>query len=236
MNEKLKEILIHELETELGVVKKINVQQIADQIYNIGFQCIMCGKCCRRDFGDNRVAITTTEIHNIENESDLKWEEIAEPFITEAESPEEECKINSADGLIDEDGNIHTFGWMLKRKKNGDCSFIPDDATNNRCGIYKLRPLLCSTYPFYIEGFKLNTSECEGIGKEISHQESCELAELVLKRYILELEDTILTYKNYIGFKTGDNSLNIAESDLKQGYLNYIIHYSEGSCRIRKKI
>nr|WP_321497074.1 YkgJ family cysteine cluster protein [uncultured Methanolobus sp.] len=236
MNENLKEILIRELKQELDSAKKITVRQIADEIHNIGFKCIMCGKCCRRDCGDNRVAITTTEIHNIENESDLEWEEIAEPFVAEVESPEEECEINSADGLIDEDGNIHTFGWMLRRKENRDCSFIPDDDTDNRCRIYKIRPLLCSTYPFYMEELKLNTSECEGIGEEIGLKESYELAELLLKRYILELEDTILTYKNYNGFKTGENGRNIAGSHLKQGYLNYVVHYSEGSYRIVKNI
>lgn len=236
MNENVKEILVRELEAELDSAKKISVQEIADEIHNMGFQCLMCGKCCRRDSGDNRVAITIKEIHNIENQSNLTLEEIAEPFVMETESSEEECKINAADELIDEDGNIHTFGWMLRRKDNGDCSFIPDDTTDHRCSIYKLRPLLCSTYPFYMEELRLNTSECEGIGKEIGSQESYELAELLLKRYILELEDTILTYKNYNGFETGENGQNIAESCLKQGYLSYIVHYSEGSYRIVKNI
>jgi hypothetical protein len=236
MNENLKEILIDELQSELGEARKINVQQLANEIQNIGFQCMICGKCCRRDFGDNRVAISTSEIHNIESQSDLRLEEIAEPFVAEVETPEEECEINEADGLIDEDGNIHTFGWMLRRKENRDCSFIPDETTDNKCRIYKLRPLLCSTYPFYMEGLKLNTSECEGLGKEIGTQQSYELAELLVKRYILELEDTILTYKNYNGFRTGENGRIIAESYLKQGYLNYIVHYSEGSYRIVKNI
>jgi hypothetical protein len=236
MNENLKEILICELEAELDAAKKISVQEIADEIYSTGFQCLMCGKCCRRDFGDNRVAVTTTEIHTIESNYNIRWEEIAEPFVAETKSREEECETNAADGLIDEEGNIHTFGWMLRRKKNRDCSFIPDDTTNHRCEIYKLRPLLCSTYPFYMEGLKLNTSECEGLGKEIGAQESYALAELVLKRYILELEDNILTYKNYNGFETGENGKNIAESCLKQGYLNYVVHYSEGSYRIVRNI
>ena len=234
MNEKLKEMLIHNLETELNAAKKIDVQQIADEIQKIGFQCLMCGKCCRKKYGDNRVALTPEEIRKIQEESKLKWEDIAEPFTIEVGSAEEECRNLANEGMVDEDGNIHTFGWMLRRKESKDCSFIPDGTTDNHCEIYKLRPLLCSTYPFYMEGLKLNTSECEGIGKQIGTQESFELAELVLRRYIMELEDTILTYKKYTGLKAGENCLNIAESGLKQGYLNYIVHYSEGSSKIRK--
>lgn len=236
MNDNLKEILINELVAELDAAKEISVQQIADEIHNIGFKCLMCGKCCRRECGDNRVAITATEIHTIKDNCSLRWEEIADPFVAESETPEEECEINAADGLIDEEGNIHTFGWMLHRKENNDCSFIPDDTTDHKCRIYNLRPLLCSTYPFYMEGLKLNTSECEGIGRAMDKRESYELAELLLKRYIMELEDTILTYKNYNGFKTGKNSKIIADSCLKQGYLNYIVHYSEGTYRITKNI
>jgi hypothetical protein len=234
MNEKLKERLILNLEEELELAKKLNVREIADNICDVGFQCLMCGKCCRKEYGDNRVALTPEEIIIIQEEGKLEWEDIAEPFTVEADSAEEECQNLANDGMIDEEGNLHTFGWILRRKKNGDCSFIPDDNTEHRCKIYKLRPLLCSTYPFYMEGLELNTSECEGLGKKIGPHESHKLAELVLKRYILELEDTILTYRNYTGFKTGENGQNIAESDLKQGYLNYVIHYSEGSSKIRK--
>lgn len=236
MNEKLKEMLIRNLEEELELAKKLNVRDIAENICNVGFQCLMCGKCCRKEYGDNRVALTPEEIRKIQGESELEWEDIAEPFTVETGSAEEECRTLANDGMVDEDGNIHTFGWMLRRKESKDCSFIPDGTTDNHCEIYKLRPLLCSTYPFYMEGLKLNTSECEGLGKQIEPQESYKLAELVLRRYILELEDTILTYKNYTGLKTGENGLNIAESGLKQGYLNYIVHYSEGSSKIRKMV
>lgn len=236
MNEKFRQILIKQLEDELVAAKQIDPEDIAKEIHSTGFHCLMCGKCCRREYGDNRVAIVPEEIKNILYGTDLKLDDIAEPLNIQADSAEEECSFQAASGMIDEDGNIHTFGWMLHRKEEGDCLFIPDDRNENRCRIYELRPLLCSTYPFYLEELQLRTSECEGIGKNIGMQESRELSERVIKRYLCELRDTILTYKNYNAFITGKKGIYIAASNLKQGYLNYIVHSSEGSSRFTRKI
>ncbi len=229
-------MLVHQLENELDAAKKIDVEELAEEIHRKGFNCLMCGKCCRREFGDNRVAVMPQEIRNIQKGSKLTLDDIAEPFNIEAETFEEKCLFHEESGMVDEKGYIHTFGWMLRRKKNNDCIFIPDDRTNNRCSIYGMRPLLCSTYPFYMEGLKLRTSECEGLGKNIRLQKSRELAGRVLERYLCELKDIILTYKNYDAFIKGDKGQVIAQSGLKQGYLNYIVHNSEGICRITKKI
>ncbi|SFM69739.1 YkgJ family cysteine cluster protein [Methanolobus profundi] len=236
MNVKFKEILINELEEEIKAAKLIDPQELAKQIKEIGFKCIMCGKCCRREFGDNRVVVIPDEIHRIQNNSDLEWNDIAEPLNIEADTPEEECYLQAGSGMIDEYGNIHTFGWMLHRKENRDCSFIPDEVKNNRCNIYELRPLLCSTYPFYMEDLKLQTSECEGLGENISEHDSKKLSEMLINRYLGELQDTILTYRNYEGFETDEKSREKAMSNLKQGYLNYVVHNSEGTCKITKNI
>ncbi|WMW21666.1 YkgJ family cysteine cluster protein [Methanolobus mangrovi] len=236
MNITLRRLLIRELEEELEAAKKIDAERLAEEIQRTGFNCLMCGKCCRREFGDNRVALMPEEISRIHDGSSLTLEDIAEPFNIEAESPEEEYLLQKETDMVDEEGNIHTFGWMLQRKKNRDCIFIPDERTDNRCSIYELRPHLCSTYPFYMEGLKLRISECEGLGKVIGLQESRELAGKVLNRYVCELQDTILTYKNYNGFITGGKGQLIAELNLKQGYLNYIVHNSEGTCKITKRI
>ncbi|WP_340820107.1 YkgJ family cysteine cluster protein [Methanolobus sp. WCC4] len=236
MDTRYKKMLIKQLEEEIEAAKKTDTEELAKQIRNIGFQCIMCGKCCRRGSGDNRVAVVPEEIRKICDGTGMKWDEIAEPLNIETDSPEEEHRLQAESGMIDEEGNIHTFGWMLRRKKNRDCSFIPDETADNRCKIYEHRPLLCSTYPFYMEGLELQVSECEGLGREISEQDSKMLAEMVLERYIRELQDTILTYQNYTGFRTGEKGVKTAMSGLKQGYLNYIVHYSEGTNKITRKI
>jgi Fe-S-cluster containining protein len=51
------------------------------------------------------------------------------------------------------------------KKNNGDCIFLD----GNRCKIYSHRPLLCRTYPFYIElregSLIINVDEkCSGLG------------------------------------------------------------------------
>ncbi|MDG6243943.1 MAG: YkgJ family cysteine cluster protein [Methanolobus sp.] len=236
MDNRLKEMLIRQLQDELDHAKKINEEEIAAQIRRIGFHCLMCGRCCRRESGDNRVALMPEEIRRIQVGMNLRMEDVAEPLNIEAESPAEECSLHERSGMIDEDGNIHTFGWMLHRKENRDCCFIPDERNNNKCGIYELRPLMCSTYPFYMEELKLMTSECEGLGKKTGMVQSRELAHMVLERYLCELKDTILTYENYSSFTTGPKGKESAVSDMKQGYLNYIVHNSEGKCRTTRNI
>lgn len=236
MNKTFRKILIKQLEVELETARQTDVNELAEEIHKIGFKCLMCGKCCRREFGDNRVAVIPEEIHRIENDTDLEWNDIAEPLNLGADTPEDECYLQGESGMIDENGNIHTFGWMLRRKDNRDCVFIPDEKGKNVCSIYERRPLLCSTYPFYMEDLRLRTSECEGIGNIISAQESKKIAELVLRRYLHELQDTILTYKNYEDFIPAKIGNIIAKSNLKQGYLNYIVHNSEGNCKVTKRI
>jgi len=236
MNTKFRDILIRQLEEELEAAKRIEAYEIAKQIRDIGFNCLICGRCCRREHGDNRVAVTPHEIRRIEKGSHLKWDDIVEPLNFESESPEEECHLHEESGMIDEEGNIHTFGWMLRRKKNGDCKFIPEEKDNNKCHIYASRPLLCSTYPFYMEDLKLMTSRCEGIGGEISERECMEIADLLLRRYLCEIRDTILTYEKYEDLTPERAGNAKARSKLEQGYLNYIVHTSEGNCKITRQV
>ncbi|WP_440945216.1 YkgJ family cysteine cluster protein [Methanosarcina sp. T3] len=127
---------------------------------------------------------------------------------------------------IDSEGNIHAYGWMLRRKRNGDCIFLEKDT--NRCRIYPVRPMLCSTYPFYIEGLKLYTCECEGLGGHISPEESRKLAEVLLSRYIAELEDTLAMYEKYEDFEKGKEGVEIARNNLGKGTCVYVVHDSRG--------
>lgn len=131
---------------------------------------------------------------------------------------------------IDSKGNIHTYGWILRRKRNGDCIFLEEDT--NRCRIYPARPMLCSTYPFYIEGLKLYTCECEGLGGYISPEDGRKLAEALLSRYIAELEDMLAMYEKYEDFKRGKEGLEIARNNLEKGTCVYVVHDSKGVTKI----
>lgn len=251
-------ILIAALKKEIEMARRLDPEKLAAEIEKIGFSCQQCGKCCRRAFGDNRVVLTPQEIEKICEYTGLSKLEVAGPLIPETCQPEEtgnkeedrditgsSGRLETAEGRlnkepaaepcrllellkeeIDSEGNIHAFGWMLRRKSNGDCIFLEKDT--NRCRVYPARPMLCGTYPFYIEGLKLHTCECEGLGHHISAEESRKLAETLLSRYISELEDTLAMYEKYEDFERGGNGLEIARSNLQKGVCVYIVHDSRG--------
>ncbi len=253
-------ILIAALKKEIELARKLDPEKLAAEIEKTGFSCQLCGKCCKRAFGDNRVVLTPPEIEKIQKHTGLSKLEVAGPLVPEAcqpeeteneeedrdkesssvqpeiSEPDEEAVLESPQLFelpeedIDSEGNIHTYGWMLRRKKNGDCVFLEKDT--NRCRIYPVRPMLCSTYPFYIEGLKLYTCECEGLGDHISAEESRKLAETLLSRYISELEDTLAMYEKYEDFERGKEGLDIARDYLEKDMCIYIVHDSRGITKI----
>ncbi len=231
MNTRLKELLIKSLQGELEAAKSIDPEEIASQICDIGFSCNMCGKCCRREDGDNTVIVNPAEIELISEHTGLEQQKIAIP-LTEYPGilPDREYLEDNRE-LIDAEGSFHTFGWKICQKGNGDCSFIRERGEDNRCSIYEVRPMLCSTYPFYMQEGKLRVSECEGIGNPISVSKTRKLAEEVLLRYISEIEETLLLYERYEGFQKGPENLNKAFENILEGIINYIVHDSRGSHR-----
>jgi Fe-S-cluster containining protein len=236
MNHRFKESLIKRLATELGNARKIDAGEIAAEIRNIGFSCLMCGRCCRSEHGDNSVIVSPAEIENICLHTGLEHGSVAQPPHESSRDLRETRTLEELSDMIDIQGNIHTFGWELARKKNGDCSFIQDIAAGNKCTIYAARPLLCSTYPFYIEEGELRVSECEGLGKEIGPDESLELARKVIMRYREELKETILLYENYESFRSGPENINKAMENIREGIINYVVHDSTGSHRTTRDI
>jgi len=150
-----------------------------------------------------------SEIRRIMKGAGKAWLEVAEP---------------PKDSEVDVHGNFHTLEWRL-RKAGPSCRFY------NGCGclVYEVRPLLCSTYPFYLdlEDGLLRSSECKGLGKEISPEDSLELARNLKKRCIFDLEEALLLVKKYEDFERGYGN------ELHSGF--WIIHDSEGAHRIAKR-
>jgi Fe-S-cluster containining protein len=247
-------LLIAYLKKEIELARKLDPEQFAAEIHKIGFSCHHCGKCCKRAFGDNRVAVTPSEIERIREYTGLSKLEVAGPFVPEApikdqawedeeghhetsfkltEENEESYSpgfLESLQDYIDSEGKIHAFGWILRRKKNEDCIFLERDT--NKCRAYPVRPMLCSTYPFYIEELRLQTCECEGLGCAISAEDSRKLAENLLLRYISELEDTLTAYENFVDFRRGGRGLELAKKGLENGTCTYIVHDSKGSTEV----
>jgi len=246
-------LLITSLKKEIESALKLYPEDLTAEIKVIGFSCKHCGKCCRRAFGDNRVILIPSEIEKIREFTGLPKLAIAGPFsseIVQLDGLEEKENINKGffgasegkvvsfcpefpeliQGNIDGEGNIHAFGWMVRRNSNLDCTLLENSA--NECRVYPVRPMLCKTYPFYIEDLKLRTCECEGLGYPISVEDSQKLAEDLLYRYVSELKDMLAMYKKFRNFKKDEKGTELAKKNLKDSQCTYIVHDSKGNHKI----
>ncbi|WP_462272005.1 YkgJ family cysteine cluster protein [Methanohalophilus sp.] len=188
----------------------ISLHDLVVEIVRTGFRCSGCGRCCKFYTGDNSVLLTYFDIGNLKKSANIN---AIEPTVAEEDM-----------FLADTEGNVHTFGWRLKRKTNGECVFLGETG----CTIYPFRPLLCRTYPFYIADGKLEISECCGMGRILSLYHARRLANELLQRYIIELRDTQMTYRH---FKEGQLFL------VSQPASDYelIVHDSRGKWIINDK-
>ncbi len=176
-----KEKHLIELFQELERTKEISIKDLASKVRQIGFHCLRCGDCCTGN--DNCVVVFPSEISRIMYVTGDSWLETAEP-------PRE--------GEWDLDGNFHTLEWRLKKNKDS-CNYF----TSKGCLIYRVRPLICRTYPFYLDRNILGISECRGLGEEIGTEESESLAMLLRKRKINEIEEAIALIEKFDDFNRG---------------------------------
>lgn len=200
MKKEDREDRISELNKAFLAAKKISPAKLAAQIGVIGFHCLQCGECCQGE--DNSVVVFPLEIRRILIATGLEWLAVVGP-------PEE--------GEWDKDGSFHTLEWRLK-KDGGSCRFYQ----NSRCSIYHARPMLCRTYPFYLDDGELMCSECRGLGGKIESGEADRLAEQLILRYIFEIQEAIALLEKYQDFERGEAG--------KGG--ECIVHDSEGEHRI----
>lgn len=233
---KYRQSLIRDLQEELEAAGSISIEDIASQIRDIGFSCRMCGSCCKRSGGDNRVFLTSSDMGSLRSCQKCP-EDAAVPMIPDEMDMHSLSSIldNLHEFSIDSEGRLHTFGWMLKRKGCGDCFFISEDG-NNRCGIYTDRSMLCRTYPFYIDDGELQTSECEGLGEEISFEDSIALAKDVVERYVTEIKDAILLYENFEEIDTSSDTLDALRKNLENGYAVFVVHDCTGMSIFSRKL
>lgn len=184
MDRAIKGEILDDLESQLERTGSISARAIAREIQRIGFRCERCGDCCRGE--ENCVAAFPFEIMGIMAETGESWLEAAEPPL---------------EGEWDCEGIYHTLEWRL-RKTGRDCRYFSDEG----CKIYEARPLLCETYPFYLEEGRLQWSECQGLGGEIETRDSLILAELLKRRQIVEIREAIELVRRYDDFKRGEPS------------------------------
>jgi Fe-S-cluster containining protein len=193
---------VESLDDELDRARSLAVDDLADAIESIGFECTDCGACCKAaDCGDDgttaREEHTATvfpdEVRGIQAREGYDWRDVARPMPY---------------GLTEE-GDGETFEWALQTDGCGDCTFYDDEAA--RCSVYEDRPLICRTYPFSVvlggtsqpmgeavdsEGM-VRAHECEGLGRDIPREDAEELAEALKERAVRELEEAIAVRDNY---------------------------------------
>lgn len=140
-----------------------SLDALADEIMAAGFRCTGCGACCREvSPGSNLVMVAPAEARAVADAAGRAFEEIAEPY------PE----------FVEGEGGVrYTFDWSLRRE-GGRCTFLK----GGRCAVYGVRPWICRTYPFMLDGDRLAVSECPGLGAEMDLEEARLLAALLIGR------------------------------------------------------
>jgi Fe-S-cluster containining protein len=195
---------MEDLEAELARARDLDVAALADAIESIGFECTRCGGCCKAVETDEGIEPHTAtvfpdEIRQLREAVDDEWRDVARPMPY---------------GLTDgEDGpEGETLEWALQTDACGDCTFYTeDDNGTGACTVHDDRPLVCQTYPFSValggtsqpmgeavdgEGM-VRAHECEGLGREISCEDSEEMARTLKTRAVRELEEAIAVRDNY---------------------------------------
>ena len=207
------------LESELDRARDLAIDDLADAIESIGFECTRCGACCKgydpdsdgdgeenatddadaTDREPHTATVFPDEIRDLADATDYDWRDMARPMPY---------------GLDGDDGDQsgETFEWALQTDACGDCTFYEEseDGTGS-CSVHDDRPLICQTYPFSValggtsqpmgeavdgEGM-VRAHECEGLGRDISREEAEELAAALKERAIREIEEAIAVRENY---------------------------------------
>ncbi|MDY0266705.1 MAG: YkgJ family cysteine cluster protein [Methanimicrococcus sp.] len=239
------------VENDLLKIKKMfekQKKQTLNTIQNVGFSCRLCGKCCKREEYDNSVYLLPEDISKIETLG-IRKEIFLLPLLPDLYNRDYEVILhgnifdeNKLDELFnalaeqtDENGKIHTFGWMLQRKKDGDCIFLDSE---NKCLIYEQRPSLCQTYPFFMDEKGIFECECAGFdsSKKTNPELSTELLNSLLKRTLWDHEDYLLTSgviqkmypKKGVEDEKKEQSRTRFKRNFKDGFIRFAVYDGGG--------
>jgi len=228
-------VCVDSLETELERARSLSVDELADAIESIGFECTRCGACCKAadcdsDGSEESEPHTATvfpdEIRSIQKREEYDWRDVARPM-----------PYGLSEGPEGQSGE--TFEWALQTDACGDCMFYDESGAasadepdaqqtgGGECTIYGDRPLVCKTYPFSValggtsqpmgeavdgEGM-VRAHECEGLGRDISRTEAEDLAGALKERAIRELEEAIQVRDEYEPATPADGEIVVHDSE-----------------------
>jgi len=225
---------VESLETELERARELSVEELADAIESIGFECTRCGACCKGVEGEEHTAtVFPEEVRTLQDAGDYDFRDVARPTpfgLTEGE----------------EGPQGETFEWALATDDCGDCTFYEEDDGVGACTVHDDRPLICETYPFSValggtsqpmgepvdsagpevpraDGTPTGGSvdgdglvrahECEGLGRDIDREDAEALAAALKRRAVRELEEAIAVRDAYEPVDTGPGEVVVHDSE-----------------------
>lgn len=115
------------------------------RLATLRFQCTGCGACCYGD-RESYIAVSAAEIERIRDYLGLSPSWFRRRYLV----------------------RIAGVGRGIRLESDGRCAFLGADG---RCRVYAVRPVQCSTYPFWPEvvatrgAWRGEAKRCEGIGR-----------------------------------------------------------------------
>ena len=166
------------LEAELSRARDLDVDDLADAIASIGFECTRCGGCCTGYAPDEpggapagEGASESTDAGGNCHGSDDEPTADREPHTATVFPDEIRAVADAAEDAFgeaydwrdvarpmpfgiseDETGEPtgETFEWALATDDCGDCTFYEETDGQGACSVHESRPLICRTYPFSV--------------------------------------------------------------------------------------
>ncbi|WP_435072927.1 YkgJ family cysteine cluster protein [Halorubrum sp. HHNYT27] len=166
------------LEAELSRARELAVDDLADAIEAMGFECTRCGGCCTgyapdepggapagAGRGEGEEDADDGDCHGASDAADREphTATVFPDEVREVAAAAEAHSRKSYDwrdvarpmpfGLDEgDDGERRgeTFEWALATDDCGDCTFYEETDGQGACAVHDSRPLICRTYPFSV--------------------------------------------------------------------------------------
>jgi Fe-S-cluster containining protein len=221
---------VDSLEAELERARDLPVEDLADAIESIGFECTRCGACCKAaecggdgEDSEHTATVFPDEVRRLQDRAtgdgessdrSYDWRDVARPM-----------PYGLSEGADGPEGE--TFEWALQTDDCGDCTFYEETGDVGACTVHEDRPLICRTYPFSValggtsqpmgeavdrEGL-VRAHECEGLGRDIERADAEKLATALKERVVRELEEAIGVRDGYDPAAPGPGEVVVHDSE-----------------------
>jgi len=174
---------IENFKKELYDLQNYPYQELVHIIQDVGFSCTCCGRCCTAAFNGHIYLLS----------DDIKHARSFNPDL-----------LVPAPGfeLADREGRMYASSYAMKMSPEGTCPYLLD----GRCSDYLNRFFICKIYPYMLhrepdEEGNYDFRQISGLNQhgeyhtEISHNEACEIADMIYSYEQAYLEHMIQFYQ-----------------------------------------